>query len=454
MPKTFVLDTNVLLHSAGSVESFQENNVVIPMAVIEELDKFKKYQDELGRNARQVIRLLDQLRENGKLGKGVSLKKVSKIATGKLFVLTAASFDSELGSAMREVFNSDLGADSPDNRILRVAFALSKMQKNVVFISKDINLRLKADALGIKVMDFEREKIDYNTLYNGFRQIETNDDFIAQFNAEKVTDGTQYNLYPNEFIFFQSVDNPKNNAIGRLHNDNLIHLLEVGKNDKMWNIFARNKEQRMAFDILLDPTVKLVTLVGGAGTGKTLLAIAGALECALHNNLYEKILVSRPIIPLGNDLGFLPGDKDAKLSHWMQPIFDNMNYLLRNGNEKVKHRSSSSTLSVDQLLNSKKVELEALTYIRGRSLPKQFVVIDEAQNLTPHEVKTIISRAGEDTKMVLTGDPQQIDNPYLDASSNGLTYTAERMKSTPLHAHISLRKSERSELSALAAELL
>lgn len=454
MPKTFVLDTNVLLHSAGSVESFQENNVVIPMAVIEELDKFKKYQDELGRNARQVIRLLDQLRENGKLGKGVSLKKVSKIATGKLFVLTAASFDSELGSAMREVFNSDLGADSPDNRILRVAFALSKMQKSVVFISKDINLRLKADALGIKVMDFEREKIDYNTLYNGFRQIETNDDFIAQFNAEKVTDGTQYNLYPNEFIFFQSVDNPKNNAIGRLHNDNLIHLLEVGKNDKMWNIFARNKEQRMAFDILLDPTVKLVTLVGGAGTGKTLLAIAGALECALHNNLYEKILVSRPIIPLGNDLGFLPGDKDAKLSHWMQPIFDNMNYLLRNGNEKVKHRSSSSTLSVDQLLNSKKVELEALTYIRGRSIPKQFVVIDEAQNLTPHEVKTIISRAGEDTKMVLTGDPQQIDNPYLDASSNGLTYTAERMKSTPLHAHISLRKSERSELSALAAELL
>lgn len=454
MPKTFVLDTNVLLHSAGSVESFQENNVVIPMAVIEELDKFKKYQDELGRNARQVIRLLDQLRENGKLGKGVSLKKVSKIATGKLFVLTAASFDSELGSAMREVFNSDLGADSPDNRILRVAFALSKMQKNVVFISKDINLRLKADALGIKVMDFEREKIDYNTLYNGFRQIETNDDFIAQFNAEKVTDGTQYNLYPNEFIFFQSVDNPKNNAIGRLHNDNLIHLLEVGKNDKMWNIFARNKEQRMAFDILLDPTVKLVTLVGGAGTGKTLLAIAGALECALHNNLYEKILVSRPIIPLGNDLGFLPGDKDAKLSHWMQPIFDNMNYLLRNSNEKVKHRSSASTLSVDQLLNSKKVELEALTYIRGRSIPKQFVVIDEAQNLTPHEVKTIISRAGEDTKMVLTGDPQQIDNPYLDASSNGLTYTAERMKSTPLHAHISLRKSERSELSALAAELL
>ena len=454
MPKTFVLDTNVLLHSAGSVESFQENNVVSPMAVIEELDKFKKYQDELGRNARQVIRLLDHLRENGNLSKGVSLKKVSKIATGKLFVLTAASLDSELASAMRDVFNSDLGADSPDNRILRVAFTLSKLNKNVVFISKDINLRLKADALGIKVMDFEREKIDYNTLYNGYRNIEKDSDFINKFIEEKVVDGTPFNLYPNEFVFFHDSENSKNNAIGRFHNDNMIHLLEPGKHDRMWNIFARNKEQRMAFDILLDPNIKLVTLVGGAGTGKTLLAIAGALECALHNNLYEKILVSRPIIPLGNDLGFLPGDKDAKLSHWMQPIFDNMNYLLRNGNEKIRHRSSASSLSTDQLLNSKKVELEALTYIRGRSIPKQFVVIDEAQNLTPHEVKTIISRAGEDTKMVLTGDPQQIDNPYLDASSNGLTYTAERMKGTPLHAHISLQKSERSELSALAAQLL
>lgn len=454
MAKTFILDTNVLLHSAGSIESFQENNVVIPMAVIEELDKFKKYQDELGRNARQVIRLLDQLREAGKLGKGVPLKKVSKIASGKLFVLTAASFDSELGSAMREVFNSDLGTDSPDNRILRVAFALSRMQKQVVFISKDINLRLKADALGIKVMDFEREKIDYNALYNGFRPIETNAEFIEEFQANKVTDGRSFNLHPNEFVFFQDSENPKNNALGRFHSDNFIHWLEPGKHDRMWNIFARNKEQRMAFDILLDPTVKLVTLVGGAGTGKTLLAIAGALECALHNNLYEKILVSRPIIPLGNDLGFLPGDKEAKLSHWMQPIFDNMNYLLRNGMEKSARRSSASSLSVDQLVNSRKVELEAITYIRGRSIPKQFVIIDEAQNLTPHEVKTIISRAGEDTKMVLTGDPQQIDNPYLDASSNGLTYTAERMKNTFLHAHISLQKSERSELSALAAQLL
>lgn len=454
MAKTFILDTNVLLHSAGSIESFQENNVVIPMAVIEELDKFKKYQDELGRNARQVIRLLDQLRENGKLGKGVSLKKVSKIATGKLFVLTAASFDSELGSAMREVFNSDLGTDSPDNRILRVAFALSKMLKQVVFISKDINLRLKADALGIKVMDFEREKIDYNALYNGYRPIETDENFIADFQENKITDGRPFNLHPNEFVFFQDAANPKNNALGRLHNDNFIHLLEPGRNDRMWNIFARNKEQRMAFDILLDPTVRLVTLVGGAGTGKTLLAIAGALECSLHNNLYEKILVSRPIIPLGNDLGFLPGDKEAKLSHWMQPIFDNINYLLRNGMEKTSRRSSASSLSVEQLINSRKLELEAITYIRGRSIPKQFVIIDEAQNLTPHEVKTIISRAGEDTKMVLTGDPQQIDNPYLDASSNGLTYTAERMKNTFLHAHISLQKSERSELSALAAQLL
>ena len=213
MPKTFILDTNVLLHSAGSIESFQENDVVIPMAVIEELDKFKKYQDELGRNARQVIRLLDSLRENGKLSKGVSLKKVSKIATGKLFVLTATSLDSELGDAMREVFNSDLGTDSPDNRILRVAFALNRKLKRVVFISKDINLRLKADALGIKVMDFEREKIDYNTLYNGFTTIEVDEDFIEKFHADKVVDGTQFNLFPNEFVFFHDGGNNNTDCI-------------------------------------------------------------------------------------------------------------------------------------------------------------------------------------------------------------------------------------------------
>lgn len=458
MTKTFVLDTNVLLHSANSIESFADNNIVIPMAVIEELDKFKKYQDELGRNTRQVIRMLDKLRVKGRLSKGVSLENISKVATGKLFVLTAASLDSTLGDEMREVFSSDLGTDSPDNRILRVAFALSKMGKKVVFISKDINLRLKADALGVTVMDFEHEKVDYGSLYNGFKEVEVNAEMMSMLTNEKSIRGEEFKLQPNEFIVFRDQNNAKSQLIGRFYNDGLIRILETGKREKAWNIFPRNKEQRMAIDLLLDPNIKLVTLVGGAGTGKTLLAIAAALESVLRYNEYEKILVSRPIIPMGNDIGFLPGNKDAKLSHWMQPIFDNLEYLLHgsesNNIDRQKNKSSASVLTAEQLISSKKFELEALTYIRGRSIPKQFVIVDEAQNLTPHEVKTIISRAGEGTKMVLTGDPQQIDNPYLDASSNGLTYAAERMKGTFLHGHITLHKSERSELSALAAKLM
>ncbi|MCK4981365.1 MAG: PhoH family protein, partial [Victivallaceae bacterium] len=215
------------------------------------------------------------------------------------------------------------------------------------------------------------------------------------------------------------------------------------------HLTPRNKEQRMSLDILLDPAVQLVTLVGKAGTGKTLLALAAALELVLHQNRYEKILVSRPIVPLGKDIGFLPGDKDEKLSHWMQPIFDNLDYLMHS--DKNGHVSSKKT---DTLIGSHKIELEAITYIRGRSLPRQFVIVDEAQNLTPHEVKTIISRAGEGTKMVLTGDPNQIDNPYLDSSSNGLNYTIERMKKLSIHGHMTLEKSERSELAAKAAELL
>lgn len=458
MIKTFVLDTNVLLHSANSIESFKDNDIVIPMAVIEELDKFKKYQDELGRNTRQVIRLLDKLRLKGNLSKGVKLSTVSKVATGKLAVMTAASLDENIDEAMKEVFNSDLGNDSPDNRILRVAYALTKKRKKVVFISKDINLRLKADALGISVMDFEHENIDYGSLYTGFKTVDANEEMIEMLLTEKSIPGAEFKLQPNEFIVFQNPENPKHQAIGRFCHDGLIHILEYGVNDKAWNILPRNKEQRMAINLLLDPQIKLVTLVGGAGTGKTLLAIAAAMEAVLHKNSYDKVLVSRPIIPMGNDIGFLPGNKDAKLSQWMQPIFDNMEFLLHQNQVTAatvrKSKSSASVLSAEQLINSKKFELEALTYIRGRSIPKQFVIVDEAQNLTPHEVKTIISRAGEGTKMVLTGDPQQIDNPYLDSSSNGLTYTAERMKGTFIHGHISLQKSERSELSALAAKLM
>ncbi len=451
MPKTFVLDTNVLLHSAQSMESLQDNDVVLPMAVIEELDKFKKFQDELGRNARQVIRRLDALREQGSLSEGVPLSSIGSLATGKVRITSAAQLNNFSDNTPDKVFDSILDMDIPDNRIIRVAYVLNKQLPNVIFISKDINLRLKADALGIKVMDFEREKVDFETLFTGCKTVEAEGDIINRLYQEKSIENPSFDLYPNEFVIIQDISNPKHTAMARLCNDGRLYPVSSKQQDHpIWNIQPRNKEQTMALELLMDPDVQVVTLVGQAGTGKTLLALAAALESTIRRNKYEKILVSRPIVPLGNDIGFLPGDKEQKLTHWMQPIFDNLDYLMQSS-DGDKRVSSKKT---DDLINSHKIDLEALTYIRGRSIPKQFVIVDEAQNLTPHEVKTIISRAGEGTKMVLTGDPYQIDNPYLDASSNGLTYTVERLKASELHGHITLEKSERSSLAAVAAKYL
>ena len=453
--KTFVLDTNVLLHSAQSVESFRENDVVVPMAVIEELDKFKKGSDELGRNTRKVIRLLDRLRQAvqdagpGQLEKGIPLNLVSQFASGKLYVLCAPLGNEGVGKQVDRVFGSELQLGSPDNRILRVACQLKDEGKDVVFISKDINLRIKADALGLPVMDFERGKVDSDTLYTGFRALRLSGAEIDRLYREGEIPAGESDLLVNEFAVL--TDPARKSALARLRADGKFHLLEQFK-ESVWNVFPRNKEQRMALDVLLDPEIRLVTLVGGAGTGKTLLALAAALQSVITDELYEKILVSRPIIPLGNDIGYLPGDKGAKLASWMQPIFDNLDFLV--GGDTERRGKGSSRYSVDSLLNSHKLELEALTYIRGRSISRQFIVVDEAQNLTPHEVKTIISRCGEGTKMVLTGDPQQIDNPYLDSASNGLSYTVEHLKGKPLFGHVTLAKSERSDLAAIAAELL
>ena len=454
--KAFVLDTNVLLHSAQSIESFHDNDVVIPMAVVEELDKFKKNSDELGRNARQVIRRLDKLRQSakqpGQLRNGIPLSAVSSTATGKLFVLSAAELgDDDMDSKIREVFRLDLSADSPDNRILKVAFGLREQGREVVFISKDINLRLKADAVGLKVMDFERGKVDERALYTGFQEGKLSTaELDSLYKKHEIPAGSR-SLLRNEFMVF-TADGSKQSALARMCANRQLQVVDSARTNRVWNVSPRNKEQRMALELLLDPEIRLVTLVGGAGTGKTLLALAAAMQLVLNESAFDRILVSRPIIPLGNDIGFLPGDKGAKLKSWMQPIFDNLDFLL--GGEAERKVKSSSRYSVEGLMNSGKLELEALTYIRGRSIPRQFVIVDEAQNLTPHEVKTIISRAGEDTKMVLTGDPHQIDNPYLDASSNGLSYTVERMKGQPLFGHITLARSERSELAALAADLL
>ena len=438
MSKTFVLDTNVLLHNAEAISSFGENTVILPMQVIEELDKFKSRNDELGRNARQVIRSLDNFRDKGRLGEGVSMDGggVLKIMSGKM-----------------DVDDSILETNGiPDNKIIRTAFALHQKGDNVIFVSKDINARIKADAVGLVVTDFEKQKVNFDELYSGYREIEVPEGIITDFFEESLEGLEEYGLFPNEFVLLVDIANPKHTALTRVsQNKKLMHL--TPQYEKAWNVKFRSKEQRMALELLMDPVVQVVTLVGKAGTGKTLLALSAALQSTVKLHRYDKILVSRPIVPMGKDIGYLPGDKEEKLSHWMEPIFDNLNYLMR-GNSSKNKEGVSTWKKVDNLLHNDIIELEALTYIRGRSIPQQYMIVDEAQNLTPHEVKTIVSRAGEGTKVVLTGDPYQIDNPYLDASSNGLTYTAERLKEEAIHGHITLTKSERSAVAAVAANRL
>ncbi len=431
--KYFVLDTNVLLHNPESISSFADNIIVLPMTVIEELDNFKRHNDELGRSARQVIRQLDRLREGGNLRDGVLMEN------GGTLKITVEE---------RDMPGTFMDMSVPDNRILAVAYSLKRQGERVIFVSKDINSRLKADALGIDVMDFEKQKCDFDSLYTGWRSVEVPSAQIDGFYKDEPFRLSEVELFSNEFVLLQDEGNPKHTALGRVAADGTItHLLK--ERESAWNIRARSKEQRMALELLLDPSVSLITMIGRAGTGKTLLALAAGLECVLIQGGFEKLLVSRPIIPMGKDIGYLPGTKDEKLSLWMQPIFDNLVYLMRMSHDFTE---GSVHQKVERLLKEQHIELEALTYIRGRSIPDQFMIVDEAQNLTPHEVKTIISRAGENTKMVLTGDPNQIDNPYLDSSSNGLSYAVEKLKGQSLYGHITLSKSERSPLSAIAAE--
>lgn len=442
--KTFVLDTNVLLHSPVALDVFDDNRVVLPMVVLEELDNFKTQSSELGRNARETIRKLDALRLNGTLSKGVTLAK-----GGDLRVLVTPLID-----------ESGLEEDTPDNRLIRLAIDLKRRGERVIIVSMDINVRVKANALDLEAEDFEHEKVNFDELYCGYVDAVVPQDFIARLYDGQVLASLPGKAYPNMFIQLSAADNPEMKAIARVFPDKTLAEINLSI-DTVYGIQSRNVEQRMALELLMDPTVSIVTLVGQAGTGKTLLAIAAGLHLVLHEHLYDRILVSRPIVPLGKDIGYLPGDKAEKLSHWMEPIFDNLEYILR------KHQPDQPPLSakkppkaltpqdrIKQLLDSDTLELEALTYIRGRSISRQFIIIDEAQNLTPHEVKTVVSRAGEGSKVILTGDPYQIDNPYLDASSNGLSYAAERMKELPLHGHVTLTRSERSLLAAAAAKYL
>jgi PhoH-like ATPase len=436
-PKTFVLDTNVLLHSSVAVTSFEDNKVVIPIQVLEELDRFKARNDELGRNAREVIRTLDKLRRGGSLREGVPME-----AGGELRI------------AMRSEVKNGIPGMEPgviDNQILAVAYALSKQGERVHFISKDINARVKADALGISTEDFLKQQVNFESFYSGWREINCPKDLIDEFYKAKSLPieklAMDEPLSASEFVLMRDEINPKHTAVAK-HDHGNGHVVSLTSDfSTVWNIAPRSVEQRMAIELLLDDRIKMVTLVGRAGTGKTLLAVAAGLDRVIKEHRYEKLLVSRPIMPMGKDIGYLPGAKEEKLTHWMQPIFDNLKYLM-GGKKRVVETTA------DKLVDSGLVVLEALTYIRGRSISGQFLVVDEAQNLTPHEIKTIVSRAGEDTKLVLTGDPYQIDNPYLDSASNGLVYAAERLKESHLVGHMVLTKSERSDLASLAAERL
>jgi PhoH-like ATPase len=444
--KYFVLDTNVLMHNPNSLFSFADNHVIIPFDVLEELDKFKKDSTDVGRSARTTIRHIDGLREKGHLNDGVKWNGH--------------------GGTIRVVMDNDLdpvpGLDfeKPDNRIIGVAYHLMKQGRHAVFISKDINARIKCDALGVITEDFENQKVDFETLYAGYRELVVPSTVIDRLYTDKriaITDPLLATmtpkLHPNEYVLFKASGEESQTGLAR-YVPSMNAVLPLSRMKKaVFGLNARNVQQIMALDLLLDDDVQMVTLMGTAGTGKTLLALAAGMHKCFTEQRYERLLVARPIMPMGKDIGFLPGTKDEKLSAWMKPIFDNLEFLLTD-----RRVHSGETANVEAKLKSYvesgKLVLEALTYIRGRSIPHQFMVVDEAQNLTPHEIKTIASRVGEGTKLVLTGDAEQIDNPYLDANSNGLSFTIERLKNSDLVGHVTLAKSERSSLASLIVKEL
>lgn len=429
--KTFVIDTNVLLHDPTCLMQFPSQHIMIPIAVLEELDKMKRLPNELGRNARETIRLLDSLKSlgSGNLHSGVKLENGAVI---------------RIQPEIKEECKYHFAMTVNDNRIIVAAFLLQQEGEKVIFVSKDFAARIKAEAIGIEAEDYENQKYSYHSIYRGIRHLEIPKHDIDLFYKDGHLSLKSPESPPNEYFIMTSPEN--SSAIGKY---DVVHhkvesLLKVGN---IWGIKPRNVEQRCAIDLLLRDDIKLVTLMGPAGTGKTLLALACGMRKVFDEGTYSRILVSRPIMPLGRDIGYLPGTKEEKLVPWMQPIYDNLDFLCAS-------TGGESNETLRWVMDSNKIEMEAVTYIRGRSLPKMYIIIDEAQNLTPHEVKTIISRAGTGTKVILAGDPTQIDNPYLDKDSNGLTYAVGKFLDHKIYGHIFLDKTERSELAALAAEIL
>jgi PhoH-like ATPase len=440
--KIYVLDTNVLLQDPNSIFSFEENEVIIPAVVLEEVDSKKRYMDEIGRNARQVSKLIDQLRESGKLHEKIPLPNGGSLR----IELNHRSFHQ-----LQEIFVEKTN----DNRILAVAKNLSLEEQTkengraVILVSKDTLVRVKADAIGLIAEDFLSDRVvEIDHIYTGFLDLYISSDKLDRFyekNELILSEITNHPFYPNQFVVMKDALGGSASAIGKVdHSGKKIQRL-VFDHDHIWGIRPRNVQQTMALELLLRTDIPLVTLIGKAGTGKTLLALAAGLMQTEDLGTYKKLLVARPIVPVGKDLGFLPGEKEEKLRPWMQPIYDNLEYLF----------NTKKPGELDAILAGMgSIEVEALTYIRGRSIPEQIILIDEAQNLTKHEVKTILTRVGERSKIVLMGDPEQIDHPYLDEYNNGLTYVVEKFKDQPIAGHVRLVKGERSGLAQLAADLL
>ena len=437
-----MLDTNVLLQDPHSIFSFEENEVVIPAVVLEEVDSKKRNLDEVGRNARQVSKLIDNLRQSGKLHEQIKLHNGGTIR----IELNHKSFHQ-----LQEIFLEKTN----DNRILAVAKNLSLEEqtkengKQVILVSKDTLVRVKADALGLIAEDFLNDRVvEIDHIYSGFLEVYIQKEALDQFYATgelTVSEIFNHPLYPNQFLIMKDALGSKSSAVGMVDWEGKKVKKLVFDQERIWGIKARNVQQTMAIELLLREDINLVTMIGKAGTGKTLLALATALMQTEDLGKYHKLLVARPIVPLGKDIGYLPGEKGEKLRPWMQPIYDNLEYLF----------NTKKPGELDAILSGiNSIEVEALTYIRGRSIPEQFMIIDEAQNLTKHEIKTILTRVGERSKIILMGDPEQIDHPYLDEYNNGLTYVVEKFKGQQISGHVKLVKGERSMLAQLAANLL
>lgn len=436
MTKTLILDTNVYLTEVSSLFAFGKSNIAIPTIILDEIDKHKNRQDTAGFNARMMNRTLDNLRRKGSLFEGVSLGR----GKGKVF---AAQYDPRY-------MPPGMTTSDSDNKIIAIALRLKLEGNEIAVVSRDLNMRVKCDAFGLECHDYQPQQVikSVEKLFDGTETLEVDDDFIDSFYQSEeglLLPDQNKKLFPNQYIILTGKADPKKSAVCRFVNYN-TPLKKVYTYKDIWGLSANNKEQKFAMDLLFDKNIKIVSLTGQAGTGKTLIAAACGLEQVLNSTRsqggYDKLIITRPVQPLGRDIGFLPGTLEEKMMPWIAPIRDNLEHLF------------GDRTALDMQLEQGIIEIEAMTYIRGRSISNAFMVVDEAQNLTPHELKTIITRVGHGTKLILTGDIQQIDNSYVDAVSNGLTYAVEKFKEYEISGHVSLIKGERSKLATLASEIL